>query len=76
MRNSWILTSPGRQAHAFRPVAHNNGTYCEEMTPGEILSKPENLGFGSTSPLFEGLKSLNANDTIQWLVLLICLFNI
>ncbi|RMC19989.1 hypothetical protein DUI87_00834 [Hirundo rustica rustica] len=44
------------------------------MTPGEIFSQPFTQLFGSTPPVFEGFKSLNANDIIQWLVLLVCLF--
>ncbi|RMC09837.1 hypothetical protein DUI87_13624 [Hirundo rustica rustica] len=44
------------------------------MTPGEILSQPFTQLFGPTPPVFEGFKSLNVNDIIQWLVLLVCLF--
>ncbi|RMB91853.1 hypothetical protein DUI87_31781 [Hirundo rustica rustica] len=49
---------------------NKNGTYCEEKTPGEIFSQPFTQLFGSTPPVFEGFKSLNVNDIIQWLVLL------
>ncbi|RMC21422.1 hypothetical protein DUI87_02288 [Hirundo rustica rustica] len=52
----------------------NNGTYCEEMTPGDIFPQPFTQLFGPTPPVFEGFRSLNANDIIQWLVLLVCLF--
>ncbi|RMC04395.1 hypothetical protein DUI87_19216 [Hirundo rustica rustica] len=44
------------------------------MTPGEIFSQPFTQLFGPTPPVFEGFKSLNVNDIIQWLVLLVCLF--
>ncbi|RMC20680.1 hypothetical protein DUI87_01532 [Hirundo rustica rustica] len=44
------------------------------MTPGEIFSQTFTLLFGSAPPAFVGFKSLNANDIIQWLVLLVCLF--
>ncbi|RMC21642.1 hypothetical protein DUI87_02509 [Hirundo rustica rustica] len=44
------------------------------MTPGENFSQPFTQLFGSTPPVFEGFKSLNVNDIIQWLVLLVCLF--
>ncbi|RMB88993.1 hypothetical protein DUI87_34642 [Hirundo rustica rustica] len=40
------------------------------MTPGEIFPQPFNQLFGPTPPVFEGFKSLNVNDIIQWLVLL------
>ncbi|RMB93975.1 hypothetical protein DUI87_29562 [Hirundo rustica rustica] len=44
------------------------------MTPEEIFSQPFTQLFGSTPPAFVGFKSLNANDIIQWLLLLVCLF--
>ncbi|RMC16306.1 hypothetical protein DUI87_08522 [Hirundo rustica rustica] len=44
------------------------------MTPGGIFSQPFYHLFGPTPPAFEGFKSLNVNDIIQWLVLLVCLF--
>ncbi|RMC07793.1 hypothetical protein DUI87_15262 [Hirundo rustica rustica] len=44
------------------------------MTPGEIFSQPFTQLFGPTPPVFEGFKSLNVNDIIQWLVLLVCPF--
>ncbi|RMC21028.1 hypothetical protein DUI87_01884 [Hirundo rustica rustica] len=44
------------------------------MTPGEIFSQPFTQLFGPTPPVSEGFKSLNVNDIIQWLVLLVCLF--
>ncbi|RMC19330.1 hypothetical protein DUI87_03938 [Hirundo rustica rustica] len=41
------------------------------MTPGEIFPQPFTQLFGPTPPVFEGFKSLNVNDIIQWLVLLV-----
>ncbi|KAF4796006.1 hypothetical protein TURU_088106 [Turdus rufiventris] len=44
------------------------------MTPGEIFSQPYTQIFGSTPPVLEGFKPPpNANDIIQWRVLLIVL---
>ncbi|XP_005042583.1 PREDICTED: uncharacterized protein LOC101816049 [Ficedula albicollis] len=52
----------------------NNGTFCEEMTAGEIFSQPFTQFFRSIPPVFKGfIVSLNANYIIQWLGLL-CLF--
>ncbi|RMC21751.1 hypothetical protein DUI87_02620 [Hirundo rustica rustica] len=82
VRNSWIfnfLWKAGTWIQGYHTLTvcfwgyFNNGTYCEEMTPGEIFSQPFTQLFGPTPPVFEGFKSLNVNDTIQWLVLLVCL---
>ncbi|XP_053800356.1 uncharacterized protein LOC128789003 isoform X1 [Vidua chalybeata] len=84
VRNSWIfnyLWKASTWIQSYHTLTlcfwgyFNNGTYCEEMTPGEIFSQPFNHLFVSAPPVFEGLRStLNANDIIQWVVLLIGLF--
>ncbi|RMB89335.1 hypothetical protein DUI87_34316 [Hirundo rustica rustica] len=83
VRKSWIfnfLWKAGTWIQGYHTLTvcfwsyFNNGTYCEEMTPGEIFSQPFTQLFGPTPPVFEGFKSLNVNDIIQWLVLLVCLF--
>lgn len=84
VRNSWIfnfLWQAGTWIHSYHTLTEcfwgyfNNSTCCEEMTPGEIFSQPFNHLFGSALPVFEGFRSsLNTNDIIQWLVLLIGLF--
>ncbi|RMB99548.1 hypothetical protein DUI87_23801 [Hirundo rustica rustica] len=40
------------------------------MTSGQVFSQHFTQLFGSTPPVFERFKSLNADDVIQWLVLL------
>ena len=53
----------------------NNGTYCEEVTAEEIFSQPITQFFKTIPPIFmEFGPALNANDIIQWLMLLTCLF--
>ncbi|RMC21390.1 hypothetical protein DUI87_02253 [Hirundo rustica rustica] len=83
VRKSWIfnfLWKAGTWIQGYHTLTvcfwgyFNNGTYCEEMTPGEIFPQPFTQLFGPTPPVFEGFKSLNVNDIIQWLVLLVCLF--
>ncbi|RMC04284.1 hypothetical protein DUI87_19103 [Hirundo rustica rustica] len=83
VRKSWIfnfLWKAGTWIQGYHTLTvcfwgyFNNSTYCEEMTPGEIFSQPFTQLFGPTPPVFEGFKSLNVNDIIQWLVLLVCLF--
>ncbi|RMC21940.1 hypothetical protein DUI87_02811 [Hirundo rustica rustica] len=83
VRKSWIfnfLWKAGTWIQGYHTLTvcfwgyFNSGTYCKEMTPGEIFSQPFTQLFGPTPPVFEGSKSLNVNDIIQWLVLLVCLF--
>lgn len=86
VRNSWIfnfLRKAGTWIQRYHTLAvcfwgyFNKGTYCEQMTLGEIFSQCFNQQFGSTQLVFEGFKStLNANNIIQWLVLLICLLSL
>ncbi|RMC05605.1 hypothetical protein DUI87_17690 [Hirundo rustica rustica] len=59
---SAVNTLEGRDANQRDLDRFESGTYCEEMTLGEIFSQPFTQLFGSTSPVFEGFRSLNAND--------------
>ncbi|RMB93014.1 hypothetical protein DUI87_30520 [Hirundo rustica rustica] len=70
--------------HGHVPAGgHNSGLAGKQSTVGPVTKATVaviqfaiwvNKLFGPTPPVFEGFKSLNANDIIQWLVLLVCLF--
>ncbi|TRZ07927.1 hypothetical protein HGM15179_019174, partial [Zosterops borbonicus] len=55
VRNSWI----------FNFLWKANGTFCEEMTMGEVFSRPFNNFFAPTPPAFEGFKfPLDTNQVL------------
>lgn len=84
VRNSWIFNfhwKAGTWIHGCHTLSvcfwgfFYNCTYCEEVTPGEVFSQPFTHFFGPTPPAFKGFRySQNANDIVEWLVLLIGLF--
>ncbi|XP_041875974.1 uncharacterized protein LOC121660630 [Corvus kubaryi] len=74
VRNSWVfnfLRNVGTWINSYHTLSTcfwgyvNNGTFCEEMTPGEVFSQPLNQFFGPTPSIFEGFKfPLNTNHLL------------
>lgn len=73
VRNQWIfnfLWKVGTWIQTYHTLTLS--FWGDKMRPGETFSQPFIQLFAPTPVIFERLKSaLNANDTIQWLVLLI-----